>query len=242
MIVTDLPILYQDRDVVIANKPSGLLVHRTAIDRHETRFALQMLRDQLGQSVYTVHRLDKPTSGALLVALSSETARALARSFENGEVKKRYLAIVRGIVPEQVLVDYPLLEEWDPKMGAEPPARAPQEAVTEFIRRGEVEIPEPVDRYPTSRYSLVEAAPRTGRRHQIRRHLRHLGHPIIGDVTYGVGKHNRFFETRFGFRRLFLAATRLEFPHPRTGLRTTVEVPLADDFRRVSESLGWDAR
>lgn len=235
-----LPILYQDADLVIVNKPSGLLVHRSLIDRHESEFALQLVRDQIGAHVYPVHRLDKPTSGALIFALSSEMAKLLCESFAQGLVDKRYVAVVRGIAPEQKVIDYPLKEEHDRK--SEPLAgkdKLAQSAVTHIRRLASCELPVQVDRYPTTRYSLVEANPQTGRKHQVRRHLRHLGHPIIGDVNHGVGKHNRFFSERFHFRRLLLACRQLSFAHPRSQHRLCVKAPLAADFSALLHTLGW---
>lgn len=235
-----LPILYQDSDLVIVNKPSGLLVHRSHIDRYETRFAMQMVRDQIGQQVYTVHRLDKPTSGALVFALSSDVARTMSEGFAAGLIHKKYLAVVRGWPEGPLTVDYPLKEELDKTTdGLASIDKPPQSAVTEFEILGRVELPVTVDRFPTSRYSLIKAIPLTGRRHQIRRHLRHLGHPIIGDITYGVGKHNRFFENEFKMRRLLLACTGLEFAHPVSGRKISVKAGLSADFREVIERLGW---
>jgi tRNA pseudouridine65 synthase len=235
-----ISILYQDGDLVIVNKPSGLLVHRSAIDRYETQFAMQLVRDMIGQSVYTVHRLDKPTSGALVFALSPEIAKGMAEAFELGRVAKTYLAVVRGYAPGPVTVDHPLVEEPDAKMGEDIDRIKPaQSAVTEVECLAQGELPIAVDRYPTARYSLVKAQPRTGRRHQIRRHLRHLGNPIIGDITYGVGRHNRFFESHFGIRRLLLAATQIEFAHPRSGANICVDAPLAAEFSGLMEKFGW---
>lgn len=236
-----LPILYLDDALVAVDKPAGLLVHRTALDRHETRFALQTVRDQLGRSVYPVHRLDRPTAGVLLFALSSDVARKLATNWER--VEKTYLAVVRGW-PEfdELTLDYPLREELDAIADARARVdKAPQPAVTIVRRLATCELPFAVDRYPTTRYALVEAKPLTGRKHQVRRHLRHLGHPIIGDVTHGSGKHNRFFSEHMGARRLHLACTRLEFAHPETGRVIDVRAPLDASFRAVLTRLGWEA-
>jgi len=235
-----LDILYADDHLVAINKPAGLLVHRSPIDRRETRFALQLLRDQLGRPVYPAHRLDKPTSGVLLFALSPEVARALGESFAHGAVGKTYLAVLRGVCPETGIIDYPLLEE--PDRLAVYPAQSDkpaQEAVTSFRRLAQVELPVAVGRYPSSRYSLVEARPHTGRRHQLRRHFKHLFHPIIGDTKYGEGRHNRFFREHFGCHRLLLAATRLAFPHPLDGRQLVIEAPLDPAMTAVLERLGW---
>lgn len=236
-----LPILFQDEHLVVVNKSSGLLVHRSAIDRHATEFALQTVRDQIGRSVYPVHRLDRATSGALIFALSSEMARVLSEQFSSGQVTKKYLAIVRGIPGEDILLDYPLKEELDAKSDRMARKDKPaQPAVTAFSTLASYEFPVRVDKYPTSRYALVRAEPRTGRKHQIRRHLHHLGHPIIGDVTYGSGKHNRFFRESFQIQRLFLACTEMSFVHPATARPLAVRAPLADDYASVVWKLGWE--
>ena len=234
---TGLSILYSDDAIVVVNKPSGLLVHRSPIDRHETRFAVQMLRDQLGRRVYPVHRLDKGTSGALAFALDRETARSLATAFASHEVVKTYLAIVRGWPAETGEIDHPLAavqDEYAPSVDTGPKASR-----TSFRRLETVELPHRVDRYPTSRYSLVELRPDTGRRHQLRRHLAHVSHPIIGDSTYGKGRHNRLFAELFGVPRLLLACVRLEFAHPRGGQGLRVEAAPGEDFESVVLRLGW---
>lgn len=233
-----LEILYLDEYLVAVNKPAGLLVHRSPIDRRETRFALQILRDQLGQRVYPIHRLDKPTSGILLFGLSSEAARRTAEAFAGRQVSKKYLAVLRGYSAEQGTIDYPLRDEPDQR-AAKAPAVEARAARTDFRRLATVELPIAVDRYATCRSSLVEAQPLSGRRHQLRRHFKHLSHPIIGDTTHGNGQHNRFFRQQFGCRRLLLAATELSFSHPYSGLPLTVQAPLAEDFYALLAALGW---
>ncbi len=238
-----LDILYRDDDLVAVHKPSGLLVHRSEIDRRETRFALQLVRDQLGQWVYPVHRLDRPTSGVLLLALNPEAARALSAAFADGMVKKTYLAVVRGIAPEEGLIDYPLVEEPDRISDRQASKdKGAQPAVTAFRRLAQVELPCPVGRYPSSRYSLLEAHPRTGRKHQLRRHFKHLFHPIIGDTKHGEGRHNRFFREEFDCHRLLLAAIAVEFQHPVTGVLIRVSAPLDPVFAAVVTRLGWTAQ
>jgi len=174
-----LPILFRDDALVIINKPSGLLVHRSPIDRHETRFAVQLLRDQLGRHVYPVHRLDKSTSGALAFALDKAAATALAEQFADQRVRKTYVAIVRGWPAECGVIDHPLDAVQDAYAPAAP--AGPKPCRTAYRTLATVELPQRVDRYPTSRYALVELEPDTGRRHQLRRHLAHVSHPIIGD-------------------------------------------------------------
>ena len=235
-----LPILYMDDHLAVVNKPSGLLVHRSMIDRHERRFAVQMLRDQLDRRVYPVHRLDKGTSGALAFALDRDTARTLATDFAGQQVAKTYLAVVRGWMPEAGEIDHPLdtvddaLLPW-PSSGAKP-------ALTRYRRVAVVELPHRVDRYPSARYSLVEIHPTTGRRHQLRRHLAHVSHPIIGDSTYGKGRHNRLFADLFDIRRLLLACVRLEFAHPVTGESVVVDAAPGEEFEMLLARLGWKWR
>lgn len=235
-----LDILYRDEHLVAIHKPSGLLVHRSALDAHEERFAVQMLRDQIGRHVHPVHRLDKGTSGVLLFALDRDSAALLASQFESRRVGKRYLAIVRGHPPEAGLIDHALSRRFDPAEHV-PAGRddTPQPALTRYRRLGVVELPHQVDRYPSSRYALIELEPETGRRHQLRRHLKHIAHPIIGDSTFGKGKHNRLFQTLFGSDRLLLACLRLELCHPHTGRPLVLETAPSADFAAVANALGW---
>jgi len=233
-----LPIVYRDDSLIAIHKPAGLLVHRSVLDRHETRFALQMLRDQIGRSVFPVHRLDKGTSGVLLFALDREVGRLLNSQFERGEVSKRYLAVVRGHPPESGEIDHPLRRMADEHAGIAVGAAA-QPAHTRYRRLATVELPYRVDRYPSSRYALVELAPLTGRWHQLRRHMKHIAHPIIGDATHGKGQHNRLFQALFGHPRLLLAATEMRLVHPISGRALRLQAGLAEDFAEVIRRLGW---
>jgi len=237
-----LDILYRDDFLVAINKPVGLLVHRSDIDRHETRFAVQLLRDQIGQRVHPLHRLDKGTSGVLLFALDAASAREVGGQFERNEIRKRYLAIVRGWPPDAGVIDHPLSRQFDEYGRKFSPGSAPEPlpAVTGYRRLATVELPEAVDRYPTARYALVELAPTTGRQHQLRRHLKYIAHPIIGDATWGKGIHNRFFQQRFGCGRLLLACTRLELRHPQDGRVLSIVAPLEHSFASVVLALGWN--
>ena len=232
-----LEILYSDGAVVVVNKPSGLLVHRSPIDRHETRFAVQTLRDQLGRRVYPVHRLDKGTSGALAFALDRDSAHAMAEAFASRRVVKTYLAVVRGWPDASGVVDHALdtiRDAYAPAGDAEP-----KSARTRYERLETVELPHRVDRYPTARYAMLRLEPETGRRHQLRRHLAHVSHPIIGDSTYGKGRHNRLFAELFGVRRLLLACTRIEFQHPATGQALVVTASPGDEFEALARRFGW---
>jgi tRNA pseudouridine65 synthase len=230
-----LPILYRDDRLVAIHKPAGLLVHRTPLDKHGIRFAVQLVRDQIGCRVWPTHRLDRGTSGVLLFALDRDAASHVGRQFDAGTVRKRYLAVVRGFPPESGTIDHPLSRD----DGAR---REPQEAVTHFERLATVELPIPVDRYPASRYALVALRPVTGRHHQIRRHLKHISHPVIGDATHGKGNHNRAFLERYGSRRLLLASVAVGFSHPSTGQGMEIRAAPAEDFSAVCRQLGWGSR
>lgn len=235
-----LPIIYQDERVVAIHKPSGLLVHRSELDRHETRFAVQLLRDQLGRHVYPAHRLDRGTSGVLVFALDKDTARALGGQFERQEVVKTYLAVVRGHPPEAGRIDHALSRRRDDaEWIGERSTDEAQPAVTDFRRLATCELPHQVDRYPTSRYALVELTPHTGRRHQLRRHLKHIAHPIIGDATFGKGRHNRLFQQLFGCHRMLLACVRMQLRHPIDGRPLDLCAPPDGEFAQVLAALGW---
>jgi tRNA pseudouridine65 synthase len=234
-----LELLYCDEHLVAINKPSGLLVHRSPIDRHETRFALQVLRDQLGRRVYPVHRLDKPTSGVLLFALDRDIAAPLCRQFEQRQVGKRYLAVVRGYCPAEGQIDHPIRDDPDPLAGLD--RGPPREALTRYRCLATVELPHAVERYPTSRYSLVALSPETGRKHQLRRHLKHIGHPIIGDAKHGKGVHNRFFREHFQAGRLLLTCAELRLRHPVTGAPLLLHAALDRPFWHVVSACHWQS-
>lgn len=210
-----LPILYQSAAFVAVDKPSGLSVHRG--QSRDAVHALQLVRDQVGAYVYPVHRLDRATSGVLLFALSPAAARELGAAFAEGRVQKRYLALVRGAPPDQARVDHALSQD---------DGKPSQSAVT-HVRT--------VARF--GRYALVEAVPETGRTHQIRRHMKHLSCPIIGDVRYGKGEHNRLFRTRYGFHRLALHATGVTLYDPATSRAVTIQAPTPELFASTLAAL-----
>ena len=210
-----LPIIYQDEHIVAINKPSGLLVHRSMLDKHETLFAMQLLRDQIGQHVFPVHRLDRPTSGVLVFALSADMARKLGEQFASKVIHKTYLAIVRGHMLQGGEINYALKEKLDKiadKMAKQD--KPAQEAVTRYQPLEKFELPFAVSKYPSARYSLVQLTPQTGRKHQLRRHLAHINHPIVGDTTHGDGKHNAFIRQQFDFNQLALTCKSMLISHP----------------------------
>lgn len=229
-----LEILYQDEYLVAVNKPSGLLVHKSPIDKRETAFALQMVRDQIGKYVYPVHRLDKPTSGVLVFALSAEVAKLLSEQFREHKLQKEYIAVVRGYTEFEALIDYELKVILDKKADKDRnPNKEPQEVKTFYERLATVELPYAVSRYPVARYSLVKLLPQTGRKHQLRRHMKHIFHPIVGDTKYGRNEHNRLFREKFDCHRLLLHANKLTFEHPVSKEKLSIEAKFDEVFERV---------
>ncbi|WP_040628157.1 pseudouridine synthase [Mucilaginibacter paludis] len=218
-----LDIIYHDDYLVAINKPHGLLVHRSSIAHDVTEFALQILRDQLNRHVFPAHRLDRKTGGVLLFALDKETEKLMQTQFMENAVKKKYLALVRGHTPDEQEIDYPLRKE----------NGTLQDAFTRYKTLARAELKVPLGNHPTSRYSLIEAQPETGRMHQLRKHFSHIFHPIIGDRTHGCNKQNKLFKERWGMETMLLHATQLSFTHPVTGEQLQIQAPLHEEFLRV---------
>lgn len=228
-VANPLPILYQSADLVAINKPHGLLVHRSPIAADADEFAVQRLRDQLGKRVYPVHRLDRKTGGVLLFALTEAMNATMQQQFMDGRVTKTYRAIVRGYTPDEQEIDYPL-QRGD---GTE----TIQEAFTRLktLRRAEIDVP--FGQHSTSRYSLVELTPTTGRMHQLRKHMAHVMHPIIGDRPYGCNKQNKLFLDQFGMNTMLLHARQIVFRHPISAEEITVTAPHQAEFGRMLGTL-----
>lgn len=237
--LTASDIIFQDEVLVAINKPAGLLVHPSFMDKSETESAMKQLRDLLNCWVYPVHRLDKPTSGVLLFSLNKETARVLCDSFMEHQVQKTYLAVVRGFTRESEIIDYPLKRIYD-KMTDRPDKKdqPPQEAITRYERLETVELPIPMPPHPSSRYSLIRVSPKTGRLRQIRRHMKHIFHPIIGDHKHGDNSHNRMFAAQFACTRLMLHAHTLIFLHPTTGQTLCLKADLPEEFVDTLKRIG----
>ena len=229
--IEPFPILFRDEDFIAIHKPPGLLVHRSWISEDRV-FLLQLLRDQLGKRIYPVHRLDRATSGVILFAFSPQAASALQQELEKSSTVKRYHAVVRGWIHEEGVIDHSLRDR--DEEGSQPKA-----ALTRYRPLATVELPHAVGRYSTARYSLVEVQPLSGRRQQIRKHLKHIAHPVIGDTTHGRGEHNRFFRQRFGCRRLLLQARELCFSHPRSGDEISIRAAPEPGWDAVMRELGW---
>ncbi|MCC8426250.1 pseudouridine synthase [Mucilaginibacter sp. UR6-11] len=224
-----LDILYRDEYLIAINKPHGLLVHRSAIAADAGEFALQLLRDQVGFKVNPVHRLDRATGGILLFALNKEVEITMQQQFSDNQVQKNYLAIVRGYTADAEEIDYPLRKE----------NGTLQDAFTAYKTLNYADLPVPFGKHETSRYSLIDVKPTTGRMHQIRKHLSHVNHPIIGDTTHGCNKQNKLFREKWDMTTLLLHASRLIFNHPVDNSNITIMAPVNHEFNRVMDLMNW---
>lgn len=224
-----LEIIYQDEYLVAINKPHDLLVHQSPIARNAEEFTIQLLRDQINQKVYPVHRLDRKTSGVLLFALDKETNRNLVEQFTNKSTEKKYWAIVRGFCVDELTIDYALHRD-DGVL---------QDAVTKIRTLEKAEIDLPHGKHQTSRYSLIEATPLTGRMHQIRKHMAHILHPIIGDRPHGCNKQNKLWLEKFGMKTMLLHAHSLTFQHPHTKENIVLTAQLSQVFTKVYQLLNF---
>jgi tRNA pseudouridine65 synthase len=233
-VADEVAILHADQHLIVVDKPPGLIVHPSVLTDDDDDTLLDRLRAQLEREVWPVHRLDRPTSGAMVLALDAISAARLSRAFEAHEVGKTYLAVVRGWPQAAGEIDHPVKDRDRPDRPARP-------ARTRYRRLATAQIDVEIEKYPCSRFALLELSPLTGRRHQLRRHLKHLHHPIIGDTTFGRGAYNRWCRTELGVSRLLLHACQLTFAHPATGLALQVSCPPSGDFDRVLAWFGWQA-
>lgn len=222
-----LPVIYQDEHLIAINKPHGLLVHRSKYADEARVFALQQLRNQIGQHVYPCHRIDRKTSGVLLFALHPDINIVMQKLFAENKVKKSYLAIVRGFTQDTGTIDYPLVNDRGTK----------QAALTHYKMLEKVEIPVPFGKHSTSRYSLVEVYPHTGRYHQIRKHFAHIFHPIIGDRPHGCNKQNRLFKEKWNITHMMLHAAEMTFEHPVNNKKIQIKAPLSQSFLFTLQTL-----
>ena len=220
-----LAVLYSDETLAVVSKPAGLMVHDSALARGETDFAADRLREQFGKPIFLVHRLDRATSGCLLLAFDRETASALGKTLMSHEVEKDYWAVCRGWPAEQAFtIDHPL------DGGPGKPQKKP--AITDFEVLGRCELSLPSAGFDTSRYAWLRASPRTGRFRQIRRHLKHQFHHLVGDSSHGDGRHNRNFRM-LGIHRMLLHARRLAFVHPHATERIETLAPVDAEFGKA---------
>lgn len=226
----DLQLLYRDEQLAVVNKPAGLLAHRSRLAADAVEFLDDRLRRQLGCRVHLVHRLDRATSGVLLLAFDPVTAAALGEQFMDRRVEKTYLAVVRGHLDDSGEIDHPLDAPGKPE---------PKVATTRWRRLAGIELPLALGRYDSVRYSLLEMQPLTGRYRQLRRHLKHISHHLVGDTSHGEGRHNRLFRVEFGVHRMLLHAWRLRFGHPTGGHMVEVSAPLDEPWQRLLQRFGW---
>lgn len=227
-----LPVLYADAQIAVVNKPAGVMAHDSKLARGETDFVADRLRVQFGKPVFLIHRLDRATSGCLLVAFDRDSASTLGKVLMSREVEKDYLAVCRGWPEPDFIVDHAI------DGGPGKPEKKP--ALTRFVRLATGELPLPSGDFETSRYALLRCQPETGRFRQIRRHLKHAFHHLIGDTSHGDGRHNRHFRMH-GVHRMLLHAVRLSFSHPSTGERIEAVAPLDAEFRKAYALFGWEA-
>lgn len=226
-----LPLLYLDDALVVVDKPAGIAVHRSNLVGADDDYVIDRLRAQVEGPLYLAHRLDRATSGALLVARSREIAAQLGEQLMQRRVSKQYLAVVRGWPDENGCIDHPL-------SGAS--LKGPQKEVRTYWRRlAQIEVPLAMGRYPQQRYALLQVEPETGRYQQIRRHFAHASHHLVGDTTHGRGDHNRLFRIHWSMHRLLLHAWYLGFAHPLTQQPLVVQAPLDASWQRVIDAFGW---
>ena len=224
-----LEIIFQDEFLIAVNKPHGMLVHRSPIANDVEISSIQILEEQLGQKVWPAHRLDRKTSGVLVFSLDEQTNSLMNQQFMNKEVDKTYYAIVRGFTNEKITIDYPLTRD-DGKV---------QDAITHFTTLKHTEVEVPFGKHSTSRYSLIQLKPETGRMHQIRKHMAHILHPIIGDRPHGCNKQNKLFKEKWNMTSMMLHASELSFTHPHSKEHISLNAEFSDEFVRMKEVLGF---
>lgn len=214
--------------MIAINKPAGFHVHTPECNGDKVprnKIILQQLRDQIGQKIYPVHRLDVATSGVLLFALSSESAAGLCQEFQKNQVQKKYWAVVRGWMNETGVIELPLESDSSGKLAA---------CLTEYKTLKKIELAAAVGKkYSTARYSWIEVWPKTGRFHQIRRHMNRISHPILGDCEHGDSHHNRFFREQLGISGLCLTAKELRIQMPTMTEPMLIEAPVSFKWKKI---------
>lgn len=225
-----MQILFKDEHFVAVNKPAGFHVHPPEDPTYRVpreKILLYQVRDHLNQHVFPVHRLDAGTSGVLLFALSSDDARNMNKLFTERRTEKTYHAVIRGYLPDTGVIELPLESDSTGELA---------EAKTTFKSLARIELPYPVGKkFPTAQYSWMEAHPYTGRFHQIRRHFGRISRPLLGDATHGDSRHNQFFRNQLGIEGLCLKAMRLEFVHPSTGAKISIEAPSCEKWNNIQD-------
>lgn len=231
--VAAITVVHEDADLLAVDKPAGLAVHRSKMVARDDDYLMDRLRAQIGGDLFLVNRLDRATSGLVLLARSRDVARALGEQLMSRSVDKTYLAVVRGWPDECGEIDHPLT------VGGMKGERKP--SLTRWRRLATVEVPIALGRYPQQRYALLALSPLSGRYRQLRRHLHHIHHPIIGDSTLGRGEHNRLFREHFGSHRMLLHAWKLALAHPASGERLHLEAALDATWAQLLQRFGWQS-
>jgi tRNA pseudouridine65 synthase len=228
----NISICYEDEYIIAVSKPCNVLVHHSHMARNmgDEPTLIDLLKEQYNQKYYPLHRLDRKTSGVILLVKKREDVKVFQDLFKQNKIQKTYYALVRGFTPEKGVIDSPV-------KGRD--ANVYREAMTVYSKRAQVCLSIPVHPYLNSRYSLLELKPQTGRLHQLRIHLNKISHPIVGDPKYGDRFHNRMFEREFGLSKLFLHASMLCFVHPLTKIEIKIKAAFPVDWLEVAKRFSW---
>jgi len=227
-----IEILFEDDYIIIVNKPNNSLIHNSYYARNiKEPTLLELLNEQFGYDFYPVHRLDRKTSGVLVLAKQKENVAIFQELFNTNEIEKIYLGIVRGFVQETKLITSPVKN---------PDTQVYKDAETNCEPLNTKQLDIAVYPYENSRYSLVKLTPTTGRMHQLRIHMNKISHPIVGDYKYGDRFHNRMFEQEFNCCNLFLHAHQLNFTHPISKTKINVKAGLPVDWIKIMDLFKWE--
>lgn len=229
----NLEVIFEDEYIICVNKPNNVLVHHAHHSRNvaDEDSLLQLIFNHKKIKVYPIHRLDRKTSGAILLAKNKEIVSKFQKLFTINEIQKTYFGVVRGFSPDSKIINSPV-------KGRD--AKVHKEALTYLKTLANIVLNIPVKPYDSSRYSLVELSPKTGRMHQLRVHSNKISHPLIGDPKYGDKNHNLMFENNFDMKNMFLHAGKLEFKHPFTLKSLSLNASFSDDWTELFEKFSWE--
>ena len=227
-----LEVVFEDEYILCVSKPNNMLVHHAHHSRNvaDETSLLQFIEQEKGLKVFPIHRLDRKTSGIILLAKETRYVSKFQELFTNNEIQKTYFGIVRGFSPDTKTIDSPV-------KGRD--SNVHKEALTLLKTIEKITLNIPVKPYDSSRYSLVELSPKTGRMHQLRVHSNKISHPLIGDPKYGDKNHNMMFEENFGCKNLFLHAGKLEFSHPFTSENLSLKSSFPKDWITLFNEFSW---
>lgn len=229
--ITAINIIYEDEYMIVVNKPNNFLIHQSHYARNINEpTLLEFLHEQLGYQIYPAHRLDRKTSGIILLAKEKEFVKEFQALFTTNDIIKTYYAIVRGFSKTSGTIDSPVKND---------DTGVYKDAVTNYKTINNIALDIPVRPYDGSRYSLMKLTPSTGRMHQLRKHLNKISHPIVGDYKYGDRFHNRMFETEFNCKYLFLHAYSISFIHPITNQQMNLTADFPTDWEMLFKKFDW---